>query len=268
MVAARIGPVDARTRRYVELSWVLVRRYLSVRYRGSSLGVFWSMANPLLMTGLYTLLFGSAFAVDYGGSVLNYVLAVFVGLSVVVLFAGASSQALVSIVGSGAILNKIKVPPMIFPVSQVLANTFQFAIGTFPLLVIVCLLHSHNPLNAIALLVPTIALVAVCMGTGLILSTLYVFFRDMQYLWEFMLTVFWMTSPVFYPERLVPAAVKPFIHVLNPLVSIIASFRQITLSRDLPDAGLMAQSLLGGAVVLTIGYVGFRIGRRAFMDLI
>ncbi|WP_275575054.1 ABC transporter permease [Neosynechococcus sphagnicola] len=78
----------AQAQRYWELLQVLIARQLKVRYRGSLLGVYWSLLNPLLMTGLYTAIFGAAFKSYYGDSVLNYVLAVFTGLVVIKFFLG------------------------------------------------------------------------------------------------------------------------------------------------------------------------------------
>lgn len=75
-----------QVRRYYELLHVLVMRNLKVRYRGSLLGVYWSLLNPLIMTGLYSAIFGSAFASYYGNSILNYMLAAFTGLVVINFF--------------------------------------------------------------------------------------------------------------------------------------------------------------------------------------
>ena len=68
---------------YWELSMVLIRRSLKRRYRGSFLGIYWSLLNPLAMTGLYTAIFGATFAQYYGDSKINYVLAAFTGLVVI-----------------------------------------------------------------------------------------------------------------------------------------------------------------------------------------
>ncbi|MFM6136233.1 MAG: ABC transporter permease, partial [Sphaerospermopsis kisseleviana] len=97
-----------QVQRYWELLHVLVVRTLKVRYRGSILGVYWSLLNPLIMTGLYTAIFGATFASYYDNSILNYVLAAFTGLVVINFFSASTSQALASVVGNGALLNKIR----------------------------------------------------------------------------------------------------------------------------------------------------------------
>ena len=81
---------------YLELLQVLVGRNLKVRYRGSFLGIYWSLLNPLIMTGLYTAIFGATFAKYYNDSIVNYVLAALTGLIVINFFSASTMQALTS----------------------------------------------------------------------------------------------------------------------------------------------------------------------------
>jgi ABC-type polysaccharide/polyol phosphate export permease len=257
----------SEARRYWELLHVLGMRNLQVRYRGSILGVYWSLLNPLIMTGLYTAIFGAAFATYYGNSIFNYVLAAFTGLVVINFFSASTSQALTSVVSNGALLNKIRLPVSVFPVSMVAANVFQFAVGILPLLAIVTLVTSKSLLNVLALLLPLLALAFVCTGMGFALSALYVFFRDLPYFYELIVFVLWLSSPVFYPAAIVPAQVKQFLQ-LNPLSPIIESIRQITLSGALPNLSIIGIALLNGAIVLSVGWYFFQYTRHQFMDLL
>lgn len=256
-----------QVQRYWELLQVLVARTLKVRYRGSFLGVYWSLLNPLIMTGLYTAIFGATFASYYGNSILNYILAAFTGLVVINFFTASTSQALVSVVGNGALLNKIRLPVSVFPVSMIAANVFQFAVGVFPLLVIITIINSRSVINVFALIFPFTALVLVCTGVGFLVSALYVFFRDLPYFYELVAFVIWISSPVFYPAAIVPQQVKPFLG-LNPLSPIIESLRQITLSAILPDFSLIGSALLSGIIIFSFGWVCFRLWRHQFMDLL
>ena len=252
---------------YWELFYVLMRRNLKRRYRGSFLGVYWSLLNPLIMTGLYTAILGSAFASYYNNSILNYILAAFTGLVVINFFSSSTVQALASVVTNGAIANKIRLPLFIFPLSDIGANIFQLLMGVFPLLVIVTLVFSHNIINAIALIFPLFALVLVCSGIGLLMSALYVFFRDLPYFYELFTFLLWISSPVFYPPDIVPDGVRIFLN-FNPLLPIIESIRQISLTGDLPEIALIIHALLGGLIILTIGWISFRLLQPRFMDLL
>ncbi len=254
-------------RRYYELLHVLVERNLKGRYRGSILGVYWSMLNPMIMTGLYTAIFGTIFASYYDHSTLNYVLAAFTGMIVINFFNAATNQALSSIVGNGGILNKIKLPMSIFPVSMVMANIFQFFIGALPILVVVTIWKSHSLINLLALFLPIISLGLVCMGVGFLVSTLYVFFRDLPYFYEIVCFVLWVSSPVFYPSEIIPESVKPFL-IFNPLLPIIESIRQISIRGGMPELDLIVKALLSGIIILGIGWSCFRACRCQFMDLL
>ncbi|MBH8572606.1 ABC transporter permease [Nostocaceae cyanobacterium CENA369] len=256
-----------QARRYSELLHVLVSRNLKVRYRGSFLGVYWSLLNPMIMTGLYSAIFGTTFASYYGNSILNYVLASFTALVVINFFSASTSQALSSVVSNGPLLNKIQLPVSIFPVSMVAANVFQFAVGVFPLIAIMTLVNSRSLVNVLALFFPTLALVLVSIGVGFLVSTLYVFFRDLPYFYELVVFVLWITSPVFYPAAIVPTQVKPILR-LNPLSPIIESLRQISLSGALPDLSLILGALLSGIIIFSLGWVFFQLWRHQFMDLL
>jgi ABC-type polysaccharide/polyol phosphate export permease len=196
--------------RYWELLYVLVVRTLKVRYRGSFLGVYWSLLNPLIMTGLYTAIFGATFASYYGNSILNYVLAALTGLLVINFFSACTSQALTSVVGNGALLNKIQLPVSVFPVSMIAANVFQFSVGAFPLLAIMTLVNSKSLVNVLALIFPFIALILVSTGVGFLVSALYVFFRDLPYFYELVVFVIWISSPIFYPAAIVQSRSSHF----------------------------------------------------------
>lgn len=252
---------------YWELLRVLVARNLKVRYRGSLLGVYWSLLNPLLMTGVYTAIFGTAFASYYGNSILNYVLAVFTGLVVINFFSASTTQALWSVVNNGALLNKICLPVNIFPVSMVTANIFQFSIGVFPLLAIMTLVNSRSLVNVIALVLPLIGLILVCTGISLLVSALFVFFRDLPYFYELIVFMLWLSSPIFYPAAIVPASVRSLL-ILNPLMPVIESIRQISLSGAMPDVSFIGQSLLSGIIFFTLGLTFFRSLQHSFMDLL
>lgn len=256
-----------QVQRYWELLYVLVSRNLKVRYRGSLLGVYWSLLNPLIMTGLYTAIFGATFASYYHNSIFNYILAAFTGLVVINFFSASTSQALSSIVGNGAMLNKIRLPISIFPVSMIAANVFQFAIGVFPLIAIITLIKSKSLINLLALLIPCFALILVCTGIGLLVSALYVFFRDLPYFYELIVFMLLMSSPVFYPADIVPPQIKPFL-LLNPLSPIIESLRQISLEQAPPNINLIWGTLLSSVVILALGCAFFQLWRHKFMDLL
>jgi ABC-type polysaccharide/polyol phosphate export permease len=267
IAAAKPSAGESAPRRYVQLVATLAARTLKVRYRGSFLGVFWSLSNPLLMTGVYTAIFGTAFAKYYGGSIFEYVLAVFVALAVLAFFSSSTSQALTAVVGNGGLLNKITLPFSVFPTSTVAANVFQLVVGTLPLLVVVALLRTHSPVNAVAIAGPLLGLVLTSLGFGIGLSALYVYFRDLPYLYEVLTFVIYMTTPVFYPASFVPANVRAYLQ-LNPVAVIVESLRNIVLQPALPSAHDVFLPVVTGVVALAVGVAVFAPLRRDFLDLL
>ena len=260
---------NLKLKRYGDLVMIIASRTLKTRYRGSVLGVYWSLSLPLIMTAVYSLIFGVSFAKDpyYNGSIVDYVLACFTGLVVINFFSVTSTQALMSIVGSGSLLNKIKIPVSVFPISIVFANLFQLVVGALPVLLIVSVVTSHSLLNAAALFVPLIALVMVTTGFSLLASGLFVYFRDVPHLYEVVVFILWITSPIFYPPDVVPAVIRPYME-LNPLVSVMNSVRQISLSGAWPDIHMMGLALISGAIVLVVGALFFLTIKSDFMDLV
>lgn len=253
--------------RYRDLVLVTAIRLLKVRYRGSVLGVYWSLSNPLLMTLAYTLIFGSAFKSYYNGSLWQYVLSCFTGLTFLNFFSSSTSMALPSIVSSASLLNKIKLPPSIFPVATVASSSFQLFVGVIPLLAVVTFVTSLDPLNVIALLAPVAALILLAMGFAFAVSALFVYFRDLPYMYELVVFALWLTSPIFYPSSVVPASVRGFLK-LNPLAAIIESARQIALSGQRPSLRLMGIALCAGCISFAAGWFLYRRLRANFMDML
>jgi ABC-type polysaccharide/polyol phosphate export permease len=242
-------------------------RSLKVRYRGTILGVLWSFANPVMMTVVYTAIFGTAYAKYYDGSIVKYIISAFVGLVVVSFFLGTTSEALTSIVGNGTLLNKIAVPPAVFPLSAVTANVFQQSVTTFPILLIGSALETHDPVRVALTPLVLVTLVMLSAGFGLALSSLYVYFRDLPHLWSIAGFILWITSPLFYPAAITPAQIRPWF-AINPVASEIAALREVTLVTGPLHAGVVLAALAGSSVVLAAGVLVFKVMRRDFMDLL
>ena len=267
-VAALLPPItNINLHRYVELVTTIAERNVKSRYRGSILGVFWSLSNPLVMTGVYTLIFGAAFKSYYGNSTLNYVLAVFMGLVVVTFFSQASGQALMSVVSNGSLVNKIKIPLSVFPVSIVVANLFQFLVGVLPVIVMVTVFASHKPERIVLLVAPAISLLLVTLAASLVVSALFVYFRDLPYIYELVVFIIWMTSPIFYPEEIVPANLRLWVHI-NPIAAITNDFRQIAFGIEAPRLEMLGLTVLASLIALVVGAVVFWALQRWAMDLL
>lgn len=263
----RLSEHQASFHRYIEVLRVLTERYVKVRYRGSFLGVYWSLLNPITMTAVYTFILGHTFAKYYNNSLVDYLLSVFVGLVVINFFSTSTAHALPSVVSNSALLNKMRLPPSVFPLSLITASCFQLTVGAFPFLVIMALVTSRSILNVLLLPIPLIALMLVSCGVAFFVSMLYVFFRDIPYMYELITFIVWVTTPVFYPIAIIDPRYRIYLE-LNPLSPIIESIRQLTLSAQLPSAALLFESIAMGVLVLALGWMAFRTWSPRFMDYV
>lgn len=254
-------------RRSIELVRITAVRSLKSRYRGSFLGVLWSFGNPVLMTAVYATVFGTAFSSYYGGSVLRYVLSCFTAVVLTLFFIQSTSQALTQVVVNGSLLNKIRVSPAIFPLGAIAANFFQSSITTFPVLMIMSLVVTHDPLRFVLVPVALVALVALTIGVSLAMSALFAFFRDLPYLWEILTSILWITTPIFYPAALVPGRIRLIVE-WNPLSAIIELFRSLILERGPIHFGILAGALAAGLIACILGSAFFAATRDGFMDLL
>lgn len=221
----------------------------------------------MLMTAVYATVFGTAFSSYYNGSVVRYVLSCFTAVVVTLFFVQSTSQALSQVVANGGLLNKIRVPPAIFPLGAITANFFQSSITTFPTLILMSLIVTHDPLRLVLIPVALFGLLTFTVGVSLAMSALYAFFRDLPYLWEIVASIMWITTPIFYPAALVPGRIRPFLE-WNPLASIIESFRSLVAEHGDIHFAVLAQAVGSGLLACVIGSAIFIATRDDFMDLL
>ncbi len=258
---------QSQRRRVFELIRISALRSLKVRYRGSALGVLWSLTNPVMLTAVYTAIFGTAFSQYYGGSVARYVVSAFVGLAVVTFFLNATNEALTSVVSNGSLMNKIAIPPAIFPLAAIAANLFQQAVTAFPIVLLLSILLAHDPVRALLVPVVLFAIMLLCTGFGLALSALFVFFRDLPYLWQIVGFIMWMTSPLFYPIEVASPSVRRWF-ALNPIAQDMSALREVVYGQGPINFHYIWLGLVVGFVALILGTVFFRATQAEFMDLL
>lgn len=207
----------------------LVKRDFKIKYRGSVLGVLWSVLNPLLNMIVLSIVFSQVFrAVD------NYKMYLLSGLTVFNFYSEASNSAINSIVGNFGLITKVYFPKFILPLSKVISAAINLGIA----IVVFFILGSFMGIKiwwGITLL-PFMLLFLILFSSGmsLIVSALQVFFRDTQHLYGIFLTIWMYSTPILYPIDIIPTALLPLFKA-NPLYIFIDFLRQITLNGVLPD---------------------------------
>ncbi len=216
---------------------------------------------------MYSAIFGTAFSSYYGGSVTRYIQSAFVAVVLMTFFVQLTSEGLASVVSNGSLLGKLPLNPELFPIASIVANTFQQAITTVPLITVLSAITTHDALRVVLTPFAFLALVALGGGLALALSGIYVFFRDAAYIWGIVSFVFWMTSPVFYPAAIVPSTVRPFL-AYNPLALIIGVMRDLVLGTGHINFLPFGQMWIVSLLVLVLGHLLFRAMQKEFIDLL
>lgn len=247
-------------KKYRPLLNQLVLRDLKVKYRRSFLGYLWSLLNPLLMMCVMTLVFSYIFRF----SVENYPVYVIIGQTFWNFFFESTNMAMSSILVNGALIRKVYIPKMIFPVSRV-ASSFVTMIFSLAAILIVMIFTGVRFTPAL-LMLPFIllCLFLFCMGIGMALSALAVYFRDMMHLYGVLTTAWMYLTPIFWTTDILPANVLPFIE-LNPLYQFITYFRSLVLYGTVPSLTQHLICLGMSLAVLAIGAWIFRRSQKNFI---
>lgn len=224
----------------------LVKRDFKTKYKGTALGMAWSLLSPLLTLLVMQLIFGQFF----GSTVPHFTIYLFCGNVIFSYFNESTSQGMASLLGNAAIFTKVNVPKYLFLFSKNIQTLINFAL-TLLVLFIFCLAdHIVFTWKYLLLLYPICLLIIFNIGVGLILSALYVFFRDIQYLWSVFSMLLMYASAIFYTiEQFSYTAQCLFL--LNPVYLFILYFRKIIIEATIPS--LWVHLLMLADAVLAVG---------------
>lgn len=224
VAGAGAGLADVYRRRY--LLKLLVAKELTVRYRGSVLGMIWSYVKPGIQFGVFYFALGVFLGQSKGTE--NYAVYLFSGIILINFFTEALSQASRSMVANGGLIKKIYLPRELFPVASVWVAAVHF-VPQLVVLLIACLFTGWQPsLLQVFVAFPAFLLVALlAIGLGLLFGAANVYFRDAENLVDLLLMVATWASPVLYAWTQVRSALGPtfvFFYQLNPLTIAVESF--------------------------------------------
>lgn len=199
----------------------LVRKGIKLKYRRSYLGIFWSLLEPLLTMIVLTIVFGTL----YGNSDRTFPVYVLTGRLLYSYYSTASRAALKSIRSNAAMIKKVYVPKYLYPLSSVIYNYVIFLISLMVLGIVSVVLGVYPTVYIVQALIALLLILILAYGSGMILATIGVFFRDLEYLWSVALMLIMYTCAIFYyPEKLLESGFA-WILKYNPLYCIIDIFR-------------------------------------------
>lgn len=225
-----------------------------MKYRRSYLGIFWSFLEPLLTTAVLTIVFGTLL----GKGDRNFPLYVLCGRLLYSFYSTSTKAAAKSIQTNASMIKKVYVPKYLYPLSSILYNYIITGISLLTLIPLSIYCREYPTRYIFQAIVPFLLLFLLTYGSSMILATVTVFFRDMQYIWDVLLMIIMYTSAIFYqPERLMKSGYY-WILKYNPLFCIIMNFRNAMFGKPL-DMQYVVIAAGYGIVLSVIGtYVFYK----------
>lgn len=247
----------------------LVTKDFKIKYRRSVLGVAWSVLNPLLMMIVMSIVFSTIFAQGRNGSITPemYPLYLIVGNITFSVMSESTNQALMSIIWASSLLKKVKVHRWVFPVQKVLFSLVNFTFSLVAVALVMLWFHVVPTWHLILLPVCLLLLMCFCMGLGMMLSALAVFFRDVMHLWTVVITAWMYLTPIFWTTDFIGQMARwiQVLVVVNPMYNYLQFMRDIFLFNTVPSALTFGLCVAWAVVALIIGYTVFHKTEHKFI---
>ncbi len=245
----------------------LVSKDFKLRYRRSVLGVIWSVLNPLLMMIIMSFVFSYFLK---SGDIQNYPLYLIVGNITFQLMSDATNGGLGSIIGAAPLLKKVKVDRWVFPVQKVFSAVVNFAFSLIAVAIVMLFFRVAPTWHMLWMFVGLFLLMIFCIGIGMLIGALAVFFRDMIHLWSVLLTAWTYLTPIFWSLKLLtdnPATPGIVIAVvkLNPMFNYLEIMRSAIVYQMNPSRMCLLLAVVWAVVALIAGLAVFKKTEHKFI---
>ncbi|MEB5972610.1 ABC transporter permease [Pantoea dispersa] len=253
------------------LIWQMTKREVTGRYKGSFLGLAWSLFNPLMMLTVYTFVFSVVFKTRWGGDPdagkADFAIVLFTGLIVFNLFSECIGRAPSLITSNVNYVKKVVFPLEILSYVNFFAALFH-SLVSFVVLLIAIIVFKHQ-VHLTILLLPLIVLplMLAILGVSWFLSALGVFVRDVAQTISIIVSVLMFMSPVFYPVAALPLSFQKII-LLNPLAFMIEEARKVVFWGVEPNWTMLGVNLIIGLCICVLGFAFFQKVRKGFADVL
>lgn len=248
----------------------LVQREVVARYRGSVVGILWSLFNPIFMLTVYTFVFSVVFKARWSGggeSRAEFALVLFAGMIVFNLFAESITRAPTTILANPSYVKKVIFPLEILPCVAVGAALFHAVVSTGVWLVAYTLLMGLPHPTTLLLPLAMLPLVLLTLGLSWFLASLGVYLRDVAQVVGIATTALMFLSPIFYPLSVLPASYQPLL-MLNPLTPAVEMARAMLVWGQMPSLGVLTLYMGASVLIAWLGFAWFQKTRRGFADVL
>jgi ABC-2 type transport system permease protein len=262
------GRIPSRSFRHqLRILHVLASVDFKLKYADSALGYVWSVLKPLMLFTVLYLVFGRVF--HLGAISRYYSLSLLIGIVLFTFFSDATSIGMTSIVARESLIRKMTFPRLIIPMSATLTAAITLGVNLTVIAGFVAWNRVVPRLDWLLIIPLLIELYAIALGVSLILSTLFVRFRDIGQIWELLLQLLFYASPIIYPVGYLPGWAKK-LTFLNPFTQTMQDIRSLVLYNDLAPNRITAAVAFGSpagrlipiGVAITLVSLGLFLFRR------
>lgn len=235
--------------KYNNLLYELVKKNIKLKYRRSYLGILWTLIEPLLTMIVLTLVFGTFF----NKGTKQFPVYVLTGRLLFSFFSSSTKAGLKAVSGNASMIKKVYVPKYIYVVSAVVSNFIIFLISLIVLVGVGIVLNVKPTIYLLEAVIPLVTLLVMSLGASLLLATLSVFFRDVEYIWSVFSMLIMYASAIFYPVDRIINTGNGWVFNLNPVYMCIANFRNSVLYGVPMDLHYCLVSAGSAVVLLGLG---------------
>ena len=248
----------------------LARREIEARYRGSVLGIAWSLIVPLILLAVYTFVFSIVFKARWDMPIEGkgvFALVLFTGLILFNVLAECVTRAPSLMLNNPSYIKKVVFPLETFAWVTIVVALFNAAVSSAALLIGYVVLVGLPPVSALTFPLMAIPLVLLALGLTWFLSSVGVYLRDMQQFVPVLVTIAMFMSPIFYPKEALPAAAQA-VTELNPLAIVIEEARGTLFRGEFPNWTVLTLHFFLAWVVAWLGFMWFNKTRKGFADVV
>jgi ABC-2 type transport system permease protein len=256
------------TRRFLQLTLTLAVTDFKLKFFGSVLGYLWQLMRPLMLFGVLYLVFVQFVRLG-GETVPHYPAVLLTGIVTYGFFAAATGGSVGAVLNREALVRKIEFPRLVIPLSVVLVAYFDLLLNFMAVFIFVIANGVEPRLSWLELPFLLLALGVLATGLGMLLSALYVRFRDVEPIWEVMLQILFYASPILYPIELVALRGGDDVQeamMLSPLTAILQEMRHAVIDPNAASAGEAAGGwiwmLIPGGIIIGVFALGFWVFNR------
>ncbi len=242
------------------LLWNLVHRDLTVRYKRSFIGFFWTMLNPLLLMIILTVVFSTIFRFEGIENYPTYFLSTYLVFG---FFVQTTIQSMASLSWNGALMKRVRVPKSIFAVSTTLSGLVNLCLAYIPLFIIMIATGAPICLTVLFLPISFLLMAMFALGVSLLVSALAVYFEDVQHMWQVVTFGLMYMTPIIYPISIIPFRWLWVIRA-NPLTHLVKLARDPVYGCTLPGSHVIIASSAAAIIALVVGWVVFHRLARGF----